>query len=429
MKFIAVVIMFFSSLSISFAQDRWRDKLKIYLDCAVGCDENYIKSEITFADFVLDRIAADVHLLITSQQNGSGGNRVQLIFFGQNEFKNRLDTLIYDQPPNATDVERRMQITQIIRLGILPFITRIPNSQLIEVTKGVLTEVNKDTSIKSSQKSTSEETKVKWNYWVYQVGADATVNSDKNYKSSTISTSASANRTTNKLRTNFSLSNYRSNSSYKYENNGAITTYKVINKSYQLSHYLVASISRHWSFGYELSYRSSTFSNNKNRKYISSGFEYAIFPYSQVNTKSFTISYSLDVGRNNYYDTTIFNKISETLWGHKAQANFSLKQKWGYINSGITYRNYFTDWKLNNLSIDISINLRVTGGLFVYVYSSGGLIHDQVYLVKGIATIQEILTRRRQLASSYSFYSGAGLSVRFGSILNNFVNPRFSGLR
>ena len=75
----------------------------------------------------------------------------------------------------------------------------------------------------------------------------------------------------------------------------------------------------------------------------------------------------------------------------------------------------------------MSINLRITGGLSFYVYSSGGLIHDQVYLEKGNATIQEILTRRRQLASTYSFNSGAGLSFRFGSILNNFVNPRFSG--
>jgi hypothetical protein len=376
-------------------------------------------------DFVLDRLAANVHVLITSQTSGSGGNQFQLIFFGQNSFKNRVDTIIYNQSPNATDVETRTQITKRIRFGLIPFITKMSNSQLIKITKGILTEVGKDTMINSSEKNVPE-TKDKWNYWVYRIGADGTFNTDETYKSSTISTSASANRTTNKLRTNFSLSNYENNSSYKYEDNGTITTYKFVNKSYQLSHYLVTAISRHWSLGYELDYSNSTFSNNKNRTYLSAGIEYAIFPYSQVNTKFFTISYSLDVRRNNYYDTTIFNKTSETLWGHKMQANFSLKQKWGYINSNITYSNYFKDWKLNNLSINLSVNLRVTGGLFFYVYSNGGLIHDQVYLVKGNATIQEILTRQRQLASSYSFYSGAGFSFRFGSILNNFVNPRFS---
>lgn len=428
MKFIAVVIiLFIFSFSYSYAQDQISDKIKVYVDCSAGCDQNYIRSEITFVDFVLDRLAADVHVLITSERNGNGTNQFQLIFFGQNSFKNQVDTLIYDELANATNVETRSQITKILRFGLVPYITKIPNSRLIEITKGILTEVNKDKPINSSKNNVgNEETKDKWNYWVYKIGADAKYNVDQNYKSRTINTSMSANRTTNKLKTNFYIVNYNNNYSYKYEDSGVIKTYKFVNKSLQLEHTLVASISRNWSVVYVLTYNNSTFSNYKNRKYISAGVEYAIFPYSQVNTKFFTISYSVDVRRNNYYDTTLYNKTSETLWGHKAQANFSLKQKWGYINTGVTYSNYFNDWSLNNLSLNMSINLRVTGGLSFYVYSSGGLIHDQVYLEKGNATIQEILTRRRQLASTYSFNSGIGLSFRFGSILNNFVNPRFS---
>ena len=71
------------------------------------------------------------------------------------------------------------------------------------------------------------------------------------------------------------------------------------------------------------------------------------------------------------------------------------------------------------------MNVRITGGLSIYVYSFGGLTRDQIYLPKGGATEQEILTRRRQIASGYDFYSGFGLNFRFGSKLNNFVNPRF----
>jgi hypothetical protein len=48
-------------------------------------------------------------------------------------------------------------------------------------------------------------------------------------------------------------------------------------------------------------------------------------------------------------------------------------------------------------------------------------------LVKGDATEQEVLTRKRQLASTYNYYTSFGLNYRFGSILNNFVNPRFEG--
>jgi hypothetical protein len=48
-------------------------------------------------------------------------------------------------------------------------------------------------------------------------------------------------------------------------------------------------------------------------------------------------------------------------------------------------------------------------------------------LVKGDISEQDVLTRKRQLASTYNYYTGFGLNFRFGSILNNFVNPRFEG--
>jgi hypothetical protein len=425
MKFITILIIFTGALSLSFAQKQLPATLRVYLDCNTNCDESYIKSGITFVDFVLDRVAADVHLLITSQKNGNGGNRFELIFFGQNKFKTRLDTILFNQPPNASDVETRINLTQRIRLGLIPFITNIPNSRLLEITKGILTEVNKDTLLNSAKTNLQPPTNDRWNYWVYKIAADGTFNIDQNYTNASINTSLSANRTTNKLKINFSASNSNSNSSYKYENNGTDTTYKFNNQYYQLGHTLIVSVGQHWSVGYELGYSNSTFSNNKNRTYFGTGIEYAMFPYAQVNTKFFTLNYSVDVRQNNYYDTTIFDKTSEVLWGHKAVAQFSLKQKWGSMNAGITYSNYFMDWTLNNVSVNLSINLRISGGLFFYVYSYGELIHDQVYLVKGNATLQEILTRRRQLASGYSFNSGAGLSFRFGSILNNFVNPRF----
>ena len=402
------------------------EKLKVYLDCKIDCDDNYIRSDLSFVDFVRDRFAADVHVLITSQKTGSGGDHVQMIFFGQKNAKNLTDTIIADQSPNATSVEKRSQIANRLRYGLIPFITKIPNVVLFEITKGILTNTNGDTVVNPLTNVAQQRTYDKWNYWVFRLGADGTYSVDQNYKSSSVSTTLAANRTTNNLRVNFSLSNENNTSLYKYENNGVITNYKVINKNYQVNHTLITSLGKRLSFMYDLRFSSNTFTNNKNRLYAGTGIEYAIFPYSLSNTKFFTISYNADVRHNNYFDTTIFNKTSEYLFGHKAQANFSLKQKWGDMNAAIVYRAYFNNGALNNLSANMSINLRITGGLFFYIYTSGELIHDQVYLLKGNATLQEILTRRRQLASEYSFYSGAGISYRFGSILNNFVNPRFS---
>ncbi len=73
------------------------------------------------------------------------------------------------------------------------------------------------------------------------------------------------------------------------------------------------------------------------------------------------------------------------------------------------------------------MDVRISGGLSFYMYAFGSIVRDQLSLPKGAASEQEILTRRRQLASGYNFYTSFGLNYRFGSKVNNFVNPRFTG--
>ena len=43
------------------------------------------------------------------------------------------------------------------------------------------------------------------------------------------------------------------------------------------------------------------------------------------------------------------------------------------------------------------------------------------------ATDEEVLLRRRQLETSFTYFVSAGFTYRFGSIFNNIVNPRFGG--
>ncbi|MDH4271506.1 MAG: hypothetical protein OEW18_05965, partial [Candidatus Aminicenantes bacterium] len=44
---------------------------KIYIDCD-WCDFDYVKTEITFVNYVRDRKEAQVHVLINIQPTGSG---------------------------------------------------------------------------------------------------------------------------------------------------------------------------------------------------------------------------------------------------------------------------------------------------------------------------------------------------------------------
>ena len=60
---------------------------------------------------------------------------------------------------------------------------------------------------------------------------------------------------------------------------------------------------------------------------------------------------------------------------------------------------------------------------------SGGYerIRDQIYLAAEGETDEEIIAERRELLTEYQYEMQIGLSFRFGSVLNNFVNNRFPG--
>ena len=419
-KVIVPLFVLLIASTFSFAQQRDPSKLQVFIDCSnTWCDMQYIRSAINIVDFLLDNAAADVHVLITSQSTGSGGDQYQLIFFGQKYFKNQTDTLRFSTDPNATEFEERALLLKYLKTGLIPFIAKTAAIKHIEISLQTT-----DTTVAGTANST--HTNDPWNAWVIRIGADGNISADANYKNANYSGNFSANRITDKLKTGMAVSWGKNKSTFAYEENGTNQKFVVNNHNWSIGQYLVKSINTHWSWSYEMKYNQNTFSNNKGRALLRAAVEYNIFPYKEVNTKSFTLSYGLTARRNYYYDTTIYDKTKESLYGHRATAYLSLNQKWGNSYAGITYNNYFNNWKFFNLGVEVYNSVRITGGLSFYIVAFGGLTRDQIFLVKGNTTPEEVLARRRQLASGYNYYTSIGINYRFGSKLNNVVNPRFN---
>ena len=365
-----------------------------------------------------DNTAADVHVLITSYYTGSGGQEYQLIFFGQQSFKNQTDTLRFSTDSNGTEFEDRDLLLKYLKAGLVPYIAKTSAGKNIEITL-------KTNGESSEEASDSTQTEDPWNAWVLRIGADGNINADANYNDRSYSANFSADRITEKTKVGFGIYGSKNKSVFEYDDSDSTDNYEVDNHNWSVEQYLVKSISPHWSWAYEVSYNQNTFSNNKGRAFARIAAEYNIYPYKEVSNKLFTLSYGVTARHNTYYDTTIYNKTQETLYGHQASAYVSFNQKWGNTYAGITYHNYFHNWSLYSLGVNFYASVRVTGGLSFYVLGFGGLTHDQIFLVKGNATPEEVLARRRQLASGYNYYTSLGLTFRFGSKLNNVVNPRF----
>lgn len=73
------------------------------------------------------------------------------------------------------------------------------------------------------------------------------------------------------------------------------------------------------------------------------------------------------------------------------------------------------------------MSFRVAKGLKINIGGSAALVHDQLSLVKGGASKEDVLLRIKELETNFRYNTHFGISYTFGSIYKNVVNPRFGG--
>src|SRR5260221_10636744 len=82
--------------------------LRIFLDCN-ECDEEYLRQNVAFVDYVRDRAVADLHVLVTTQDTGGGGQAWTAKFIGVGRLQGEDRTLSFNTPQTATGDDRRKE--------------------------------------------------------------------------------------------------------------------------------------------------------------------------------------------------------------------------------------------------------------------------------------------------------------------------------
>jgi hypothetical protein len=247
-------------------------------------------------------------------------------------------------------------------------------------------------------------------------------NGERLTNSTSIYGSVGASRVTNALKVDLSGNVDYGRSRYTLDEGSDLVS---ISRSLSLNGLFVASITPRWSAGVRASASSSTYYNQHLALRLTPAIEYNIYPYSESTRRQFTFNYSAGVRRFRYNEETIFGKDSESLPTHSFLASGTFKQPWGSFYTSFEATQYLQDLSKNRLIVYNSISVRLFKGFSVRLYGDVERIRDQVYLARGGASLDEILLRRRQLATSYSYYTSFGFSYSFGSIHNNIVNTRF----
>jgi len=189
--------------------------------------------------------------------------------------------------------------------------------------------------------------------------------------------------------------------------------------------YIIRSISSHWSVGLFADVFSSTFENIDLRLRASPGVEYSVFPYTEASRRRLTLAYRAGAGHVRYRERTIFDETSELLPQHSLEVDYELIQPWGELDFGLETSQFLHDPSKYRTELEGGTSIRLSHGLSLELGVELNLLHDQLNLPIEDATLEEILLRRRELATNYELAASIGFKYRFGSIYNNVVNTRF----
>jgi hypothetical protein len=383
---------------------------KVFLDCR-RCDRDYFRDEITYINYVRDRKDADIHVLVTDQRTGSGGREYTFAFIGLNQYAGLDNTLTYASGPNDTRDEIRKGQIEVMRRGIFPYIVKTPIANYIYLS---FREKLKPTAVKDP-----------WNFWVFSISADARLSGESSRTSRSLDVNISANRVTPDWKIRLGLSGDFDKRTYDYEDEYI----ESVSEQKNATSMVVKSINDHWSVGGWVEAEANTYSNLDLLFTVAPAVEYNIWPYSESTRRQLRFLYKIGYNRANYRKVTIYDKMSETLFNQSLTVTLSIREPWGNASASIEGSHYFHDLKKNRLQVYGNLDIRVFKGLSLDINGRYDLVHDQLSLPIGDASLDEVLLARKELLTAYDYSISVGLRYTFGSVYSNVVNPRFGRTR
>lgn len=384
----------------------------LFIDCRY-CDDDHIRREITFVNYVRDPEQADIHLFVTRERLNLGGAEYEISFIGRRRFADLNIELAYTADRNETWSETRDSINNLIRSALMPYLSQ--TSLLNAITFSVDTERGDVSSVTSDEDP--------WNFWVFEAyvgGVELELESNRTVFDSRWGIFADRVTEDWKLR-------FRPYFNYDYveiEQDDADNAVSEVER-HGIDSYAIKTLNQHWSTGLFATYLTRNDQNTRNRVEVNPGVEYSFLPYSEATRRAVTLRYLIGYTWYDYFDETIFGKTEQHLLNHQLQGSVDIQQPWGSVSGGIVGSHYLHDIDLRRIEFFGSISVRLVEGLALRFSSGLEMIQDQLTLRAGDTSIEDILLQRRELATDFEFSGSIAVTYTFGSDFANIVNTRF----
>jgi hypothetical protein len=385
-------------------------QLTLFLDCQ-SCYEDYLRTEVTFVDYVRDRTEADMHVLITRAETGAGGSEYTLQFIGARAFDGvNYTTRTVTLSSDTEDVIRR-QLATALRVGVLHYLSRdtLPSGLAVNVRTG-------------TESDRPAVTGDPWKNWVFSLRGSASFDGEESSRERELGGDFSADRITPDWKVTFGVEIEHSVEEFDLDEEEPVHAER---RERDFQWLVVNGLGEHWSIGATGDVESSTFDNVKLSISATPAIEFNVFPYSSYTRRQLRLMYGAGVESNRYYETTLFGKDEETLPRHEVSLAYEQREPWGSLQARAEWSQYFHDLSKTRLELEGELSLRVARGLSAAANVTASRIRDQLALPARGATDEEILLRIRRLQTGYEYSLGVSLTYTFGSIFSSVVNPRF----
>ena len=398
MKNIVLIILFIPFFS--FAQVA---KIKAYIDCR--CDENYLKQQTSFLEYVRDQDLADIEIFVRDVWNPAGSRAFEIKIDGNNEYKELSSTTLAIGFANDTSSTLREKLLNKLKLALVPFLDKADYSLKLDIDS------NFDKLIIDDEK---------WKNWVFELSGSYNSDREESRKTNRYDIEFEIDKLTPDWRIGIELERSESNRRYYSDDN----VYTSNRKTTRIRGRVVRSISDHFSTGAFFGASQNTYENLDFSSYLSPAIEYSYFPYEDVLSKEITLAYRVGFGKRNYIEKTIYGFEKQNLTSQTLSMNIRFRQKWGNISTAINATQYLNDGSKKRFSFRSDLDFRIFEGLALRLSGNINLIREQYNLAAGSTSIEELLLQQRQIATDYETRFSIGLSYTFGSIYNSIINTR-----
>ncbi len=389
-------------------------RLRLFLDCEEGdCDFDFLRLELPFVDWARDREDADVHVMVTGNFTGDGGYAAQLRFLRRPGRGPAADTLRFYLPRDGTPDDTRRTLARALAAGLARDLVGTPEGRRLEIR------------VADAVAPPAAPAADPWRGWVMRTSVSGSLDGERSYRNHYLGSSASAGRVTETLKLGLTATHSYSEGRFTLADGERFTS---INRSWSVGARGVRSLAGRWSAGARASASHSTYGNLDLSCGAGPTVEFNLFPYAEAASRSWILAWEVRAYRADYAEETIYGKSRETLFYHRLVTDLALRQPWGSTGCSVWATQYLHDGHRYSVTAIANSQLRLCRGLSLTLTASWSRVHDQLALPRGDASDEEIIARRRELATAYRYSGQVGLTYTFGAAVNNVVNTRLEDL-